>query len=158
RGKNSHSQLSHPRIPETDLRLLRRRRATSPASLSRFREGHPLGGDLHPAVQLRQQSGKRSDSYSIHPPGVGILHESPAGNSGYHGGGERLGRAANLTLSQRPSVYHPTWITQHPVFPGTRSRSSRLASAGGRRQSRKFPTGCDAYFGGRRRRGLQEPP
>ena len=36
RRKDSHSQLSHPGIPQVDLRLLRRRRAATTPSLSGF--------------------------------------------------------------------------------------------------------------------------
>src|SRR5438874_2220631 len=67
-----------------------------------------LGEELRPAVQLRQQSGKRSDSYSVYAPRVGVLYESPAGDSRHHGRGKRLGRAVNFALSQRAALYHAT--------------------------------------------------
>ena len=51
-------------------------------------------------VQLRQQFGKRSDSHSVHPSGIGILHESAAGDSGHQRRRERLGRAFSNRLSR----------------------------------------------------------
>ncbi|TMA60560.1 MAG: Rieske 2Fe-2S domain-containing protein, partial [Deltaproteobacteria bacterium] len=75
-----------------------------------FGEGDPppLPRYPRPAVQLRQQSGKRSDSYSVYAPRVGVLYESPAGDSRHHGRGKRLGRAVNFALSQRAALYHAT--------------------------------------------------
>ena len=110
RRKNSHSQLPDRRISRTDLRLLRRGRAAAAAALSGFRERHSLGGDLYPAVQLRQQFGKRSDPYSVHPSGIGVLYESAAGNSRHHRRGERVGRAFTIALSRAAGFISPNMV------------------------------------------------
>ena len=50
--EGSDPQLSHGRISRTHIRLLRRRRCSSPAPLSGFRERGLVGGDLRSSLQF----------------------------------------------------------------------------------------------------------